>query len=97
MTVKDGKIVRATENELFDEYLRRGFDDLFSFNEYKSKMIARGVVIEGNNNILIDNFVGFYFCSEDGVPVLREARDLSNVGYITLNGVSFKRCVKVDR
>ena len=98
MTVKDGKIVRATENELFSEYLRRGFDDLLSFNEYKERMVASGVVVvEKTEDIIIRNFIGFYFRSEDGIPALREAHDISGVGCITLNGVSFKRCGKVDR
>ena len=97
MTVKDGKITQATENELFSEYLRRGFDDLLSFNEYKERMVASGVVVvEKTEDIIIRNFIGFYFRSEDGIPALREAHDVSGVGCITLNGVSFKRCGKVD-
>ena len=34
MKVKDGKIIEATEDELFEVYLKRGFDELFSFDEY---------------------------------------------------------------
>lgn len=37
MTIKDGKIEKATENELFSVYLKRGFDDIMSFDEYKRK------------------------------------------------------------
>lgn len=34
MKVEDNKIVEATEDELFDIYLKRGFDELFSFTDY---------------------------------------------------------------
>lgn len=34
MKIKDGKIVEATENELFEVYLDRGYDDIMDFPEY---------------------------------------------------------------
>ena len=34
MIIKDNKIVEITEEELFNVYLRRGYDDLWSFTDY---------------------------------------------------------------
>ena len=48
MTVKGGKIIQATESELYEFYLKRGYDDLMSFTEYKRKCIENGMeVING--------------------------------------------------
>jgi hypothetical protein len=46
MQIVDNHIVSATENELFSEYLRRGFDDCIDFHEYLNRMIDCGVEIE---------------------------------------------------
>ena len=47
MKVEKGKIVEATEHELFCEWLRREFDDIMSFPEYIYYMKKSGVrVIE---------------------------------------------------
>ena len=46
MQIVDNHIVSATENELFSEYLRRGFDDCMDFHEYVNRMIDLGVEIE---------------------------------------------------
>ena len=45
MTVKNGKIVKATEGELFGHYLKAGFDDIMSFEEYKSRCVGFGTEI----------------------------------------------------
>ena len=45
MKVEDGKIIQATEEELFAYYLRRGFDDLFSFDFYKTRCIELGTEV----------------------------------------------------
>ena len=45
MTVKNGKIVKATEDELFKYYLKRGFDDIMSFTEYRNRCIELGTQI----------------------------------------------------
>ena len=45
MTVKDNKIVKATEDELFALYLERNLDDIMSFNEYLYSMRKAGVDI----------------------------------------------------
>lgn len=37
MKVEDGKIKMATEDELYDYYISRGFDDVMSFDEYMSR------------------------------------------------------------
>ena len=45
MKVKNGKIVEATESELFKLYLSRGFDDIMSFSDYKSQCVRFGTKI----------------------------------------------------
>lgn len=45
MTVKDGKIVKATEEELYSHYLKRGFDDIMSFSEYMNRCSELGTKI----------------------------------------------------
>lgn len=45
MTVKNGKIVKATEGELFEYYLKRGFDDIMSFTDYINRCIELGTQI----------------------------------------------------
>ena len=45
MTVKNGKIVRATELELFKHYLKAGFDDLMSFTDYIRRCVELGTEI----------------------------------------------------
>lgn len=46
MTVENGKIVKITENELFDIYLNRGMDDVMSFPDYKERFEKAGCVVE---------------------------------------------------
>lgn len=49
MKVEDGKIVEATENELFGLYLERGMDDVMDFHEYRRRMEHAGCrVVDGN-------------------------------------------------
>lgn len=45
MTIKDGKIKRATEDELFSVYLKRCFDDIMSFGDYKKRCQDLGTEI----------------------------------------------------
>ena len=45
MTVKNGKIVEATENEMFAYYLKQGWDDIFPFPEYLEKCKEHGTKI----------------------------------------------------
>ena len=45
MKFKNGKIVEATELELFDYYLSRGFDDFMSFTFYMKRCEDLGTVI----------------------------------------------------
>ena len=42
MKIEDGKIVEATENELFDYYLTRCWDDIMSFPEFLERMKRSG-------------------------------------------------------
>lgn len=52
MKVENGKIIEATENELFEHYLKLGFDDIFDFYTYKRRCEASGVKIteDGEDN-----------------------------------------------
>lgn len=45
MKIKNGKIAEATELELFDYYLSRGFDDIMSFKRYMERCEDLGTVI----------------------------------------------------
>ena len=45
MKIIINKIVEATEDELFDLYLKRGMDDIMDFNEYTRKMEQAGCVV----------------------------------------------------
>ena len=46
MRTKDGKIVFATEAELFRLYLDRGYDECLDFYEYKARMQEAGCEVE---------------------------------------------------
>ena len=52
MTIKNGKIAKATEGELFEVYLIRGFDDIMSFPDYKRRCVELGteIVEDGADN-----------------------------------------------
>lgn len=53
MKTKNGKIIEATEAELFSRYLRAGMDDLMDFYTYIAICEAHGTTItnkEGRNN-----------------------------------------------
>jgi len=43
------KILEATEEELFRYYLRSGWDDIYSFIDYKRLMIQHGVKIKDDS------------------------------------------------
>jgi hypothetical protein len=45
MKVKNGKIAEATEAELFEVYVNRGFDDIMSFTDYKRRCVELGTVV----------------------------------------------------
>ena len=45
MKIENGKIVQATEDELFGVYLARGFDEIMSFVEYKERCEAAGTKV----------------------------------------------------
>lgn len=45
MKTKNGKIIEATESELFSLYLDRGYDDCMDFHEYLRRMERSGCVI----------------------------------------------------
>lgn len=57
MTTKNGKVLKATEGELFGHYLKSGFDTIMSFPEYKSRCIDNGTeVIEENCGEAVKKF-----------------------------------------
>lgn len=45
MKIENNMIVEATEAELFCEWLKREFDDIMSFSQYKASMQRTGVKI----------------------------------------------------
>lgn len=47
MKVTDGKIVEITESELYSLYLKRNFDAMMDFREYRYRMEECGVVVKG--------------------------------------------------
>ena len=51
MKIENGKIVEATENELFSLYLDRGMDDIMDFHEYRYRMEVAGCAVKGNSII----------------------------------------------
>lgn len=52
----DRRIIEATERELFDVYLKKGYDDLFPFDLYIARHKAAGTVViteqEEERNVL---------------------------------------------
>ena len=48
MKIENRKIVKATENELFDFYLKIGMDDIMSFTDYIEKLEKSGCEVEKN-------------------------------------------------
>ena len=49
MKIEDGKIVAATESELFELYLRREMDYIMDFNEYVRLMKSAGCAVVGED------------------------------------------------
>ena len=45
MKIEEGKIIEATENELFDYYLTRGWDDVLPFPDFLERMKETGVEV----------------------------------------------------
>ena len=46
MKFKNGKIVEATESELFSHYLKNGWDDIMSFTDYMKRCVENGTIIK---------------------------------------------------
>lgn len=46
LIIKNDKIISATEDELFEHYLKKEYDDVFTFDEYLHKMKEAGVKIK---------------------------------------------------
>lgn len=51
MKIENGKIVEATENELFSLYLDREMDNIMDFNEYRHRMENAGCVVGNYKNV----------------------------------------------
>lgn len=49
MKTIDGKIVEATENELYEIYLKKEYDEVMDFNEFlfQCKLLGTKVIKEG--------------------------------------------------
>lgn len=48
MKIEDGKIIEASEGELYGYYLERHIDDMgYSFEEYKNACVRKGVKLVG--------------------------------------------------
>ena len=45
MKIESGKIVEATENELYKRWLKLELDDFYAFDDYIRRMKANGVKI----------------------------------------------------
>ena len=45
MDIKDGKIIKCTESELYSYWLKR-WSDLYSFDDYKRRCIELGTEVE---------------------------------------------------
>ena len=45
MEVKNGKIVVIDEDELFELYLKRGMDDIYSFPDYVRRFEQAGTLV----------------------------------------------------
>ena len=45
MTIQDGKIVEATDSELFEYYLTRDWDLVMSYQDYKRECKERGLKV----------------------------------------------------
>lgn len=56
MKIKDGKIVEATENELFDYYLTRGWDDIMSFPDFLERMKQSGCKVNEYSDEDLKNY-----------------------------------------
>lgn len=51
MKVENGKIVEATEEELFSRYLRAGMDDIMSFYTYMAICETHGTTITNKEDM----------------------------------------------
>lgn len=81
MEIKDGKIIRATENELFNYWLIR-FDDVMPFSEYKERCIELGTEViqnETRNPDRIDTILDELKTYWKQVPDLRLCQIIINV------------------
>ena len=58
MKIENGKIVSATEEELFRLYLDRGMDDAMSFAEYRFRMGLAGCHISKSGSHVGGETVG---------------------------------------
>lgn len=62
MKIVNNKIVEATENELFDVYLRKGYDDIMDFQEFVCQCKKAGTVVineKDRDHHLRNNMINF--------------------------------------
>ena len=51
MKIVNNRIESATEKELYQYWLEKGFDEIYSFAEYVQCMIGHGVTIQDGQDI----------------------------------------------
>jgi len=51
MEIKNGKIIKATEVELFKYYIEREYEDILSFPDYLDRMKNIGVEIQKEKEV----------------------------------------------
>lgn len=56
MKIENNKIVECTEDELFEHYLKAGFDEIFPFTEYKEQCEAHGTKVIKEGKKLWQNY-----------------------------------------
>lgn len=50
MKIENGKIIEATEGELFRKYIEEDWDDCMPFAEYKHRMEKAGCKVKDENS-----------------------------------------------
>ena len=58
MTIIDGKITACTDLELIDYWLSRGWDDIYTYPDFKARMELLGVIVMEPIEELQNNLIG---------------------------------------
>lgn len=59
MITGNGKILKCTEDEMFEHYLDKGFDDIMSFDDFKRQCVGAGtqIVDKDSREIIIGEII----------------------------------------